>query len=161
LNIIVAIDEEGGIGRDNKIPWRIPEDLKLFKQRTIGKYVIMGRRTFESIGKPLPGRTNIVLSETMKQPADGSYEVFSSLDDVLEAFGDGDDMFIIGGERLYNEAVNAGKVASIFLTKVPGKYNCHVHFQVPSGFTVVATSRHFCEKSGASFVVETLQPIAP
>ena len=62
LSVIVAHDELGCIGKDNKIPWHIPQDLKMFKEKTMGKPVIMGRKTYESIGKPLPGRLNIVLT---------------------------------------------------------------------------------------------------
>ena len=64
VSLIVAMDEDGVIGRDNALPWQLPDDLKRFKALTLGKPILMGRKTFESIGKPLPGRTNLVLTRS-------------------------------------------------------------------------------------------------
>lgn len=106
LAIIVAVAENGVIGRDNALPWRIPEDLQHFKRTTMGKPIIMGRRTYESIGKPLPGRANIVVSRNAAFHAEG-LSVVRALDEALAlaeqtAAQDGaDEVVVIGGAQLY------------------------------------------------------------
>ena len=108
--LIVAMAENGVIGRNNKLPWHLPEDLRYFKQTTMGKPIIMGRKTYESIGKPLPGRTNIVISrqQTYALP-DGAKHV-RSLEQAIEladsiAFIDGaEEVMVIGGSQIYKEA---------------------------------------------------------
>ena len=84
LSIIVAMDEKSGIGKNGKIPWHIPEDLKHFKQITSSHPVIMGRKTFESIGKPLPNRTNIVVTRELGYKAEGA-TVVHSLEEGIKA----------------------------------------------------------------------------
>ncbi len=155
---IVAIDEKFGIGKNNSIPWKISADLKYFKQFTMGKYIIMGRKTFESMGsKPLPGRTNIVISTTMKQPQNGLYEVFPSLDDVVEAFGDSDDLVVVGGAQLFSEAFKKKYIKKLSISKIPGDYDCDVFFECP--YLVREKDITFlpdvtCEKSGVTFKIE-------
>ncbi len=102
IAVIVAMTCDGVIGRDGKLPWHLPEDLKNFKRLTSGHPVIMGRRTFESIGRPLPHRQNIVLS-TRVEPIDGVTVARS----LSEAFGlaQGDPVFIIGGASVYAAAL--------------------------------------------------------
>jgi dihydrofolate reductase len=103
---LVAIDLDRVIGRDNALPWRLPADLKRFKRLTLGKPVVMGRRTYESIGRPLPDRHNIVVSGRPGFTAPGC-EVVRSLDEALAAaarYG-GDEAMIIGGARLFEEAL--------------------------------------------------------
>lgn len=157
---IVATDEKFGIGKNNSIPWKISADLKYFKQFTMGKYIIMGRKTFESMGsKPLPGRTNIVISSTMTQPASGQYEVFSSLDDVVEAFGDSEDLVVIGGAQLFNEAFKKNYIKRLSISKIPGDYDCDVFFDFPYLITdkdVSVLPDVTCEKSGITFKIEII-----
>src|SRR5579859_3552843 len=95
LSVIVAVAENGVIGKDNRLPWHIPEDLRFFKRTTMGRPVIMGRKTHLSIGKPLPGRRNIVLSRSGP---------ISSLDAALADAGAGE-CFVIGGASLFAEAL--------------------------------------------------------
>lgn len=135
LNIIVAVSENGVIGKDGKIPWNIPEDLKHFKEITTEHTVIMGRKTFESIGKPLPNRRNIVISRNPDYKAEGVY-VCESLDDALATtdwlndFG-GEEVFVIGGASLYQEALGMicglgqGK---IYLTNILKPYDGDTYF---------------------------------
>jgi len=110
IALVVAVADNGCIGRDNRLPWHLPEDLKYFKRVTLGKPVIMGRHTFESIGKPLPGRTNVVVSRNPAWQHDG-VTVADSLPAALrlataQARQDGqDEVMIIGGARLYAEAL--------------------------------------------------------
>lgn len=113
LSIIVAHNQQGIIGINGQIPWHIPEDLKRFKQLTMGKPIIMGRKTFESLGsKPLPGRLNVVVSPSKVQKSDYDYELGVLWTDSLrtalrwlELPNDYEEVFVIGGERLYREAI--------------------------------------------------------
>lgn len=110
LSLICAIAQNGVIGRGNKLPWYLPEDLKHFKRTTMGKPVIMGRKTYESIGRPLPGRTNIVVTRNRNYEAE-QVRVVDSLSDAIElaehtAVIDGsEEAFIIGGAELYKIAL--------------------------------------------------------
>lgn len=110
LAIIVAAAENGVIGRNNALPWHLPEDLRYFKRVTMGKPIVMGRKTFESIGRPLPGRTNIVISRNPDFLAEG-VKVVASLDDALAladniAHIDGArEVVVIGGAEIYRLAI--------------------------------------------------------
>jgi dihydrofolate reductase len=117
LNIIVAIAENGVIGAHNQLPWRLPADLKHFKQLTFGHTVIMGRKTFESLGKPLPGRCNIVLSR-QHNLANEQEDILiaSDLNAALAKAPKEKKIFIIGGAALYAETLNLAE--KIYLTEV-------------------------------------------
>ncbi|QLE96176.1 dihydrofolate reductase [Neptunomonas phycophila] len=121
LAMIVAQSSNRVIGRDNKLPWYLPGDLKYFKQATMGKPIIMGRKTFESIGKPLPGRLNIVISRDASFTAQG-IKVVMSLPDAIElaesqALIDGvDEAMIIGGAQIY--ALALPEVERLYITQV-------------------------------------------
>lgn len=121
LAIIVAVSENGVIGRDNALPWHLPEDLRHFKQVTMGKPIIMGRKTFESIGKPLPGRDNIVISRNPAFAAEG-VSVASSLEEALALGADFaekagvQEMLVIGGAGLYQAAIPSAD--RLYLTEV-------------------------------------------
>lgn len=96
ISLIVAMAENRVIGRDNQMPWHLPADLRHFKSVTLGKPVIMGRKTFESIGRPLPGRRNLVISRNTEWQADG-VETVNSLDAALALVNAHDEVMIIGG----------------------------------------------------------------
>lgn len=102
INIIVARSRNGVIGKEGKLPWYLPEDLKFFKEKTIGFPVIMGRKTWESIGKPLKGRQNVVLTGNPSYQVNNAIKV-SSLEEALTLFTG--DIFIIGGATLYKQAL--------------------------------------------------------
>lgn len=104
LAIIVARAKNGVIGVNNTLPWRLPEDLKHFKNTTLGHPIIMGRNTWESLGKALPGRRNIVVSRNPDYEATDA-EVFESIDDAIDACSGSDKVFIIGGAQIYDEAL--------------------------------------------------------
>ena len=104
ISLRVARSRNGIIGKEGKLPWHLSEDLKFFKQTTMGRPVIMGRHTWESIGRPLPGRKNIVLTRDPSYKAEGA-TVVSSLDEALKQFGPDDIVFIIGGADLYRRAL--------------------------------------------------------
>jgi dihydrofolate reductase len=104
VSIIVATDEQGGIGLGGVLPWRLPEDLRRFKALTMGSPVIMGRKTHESIGRPLPGRRNIVISRQAGLGIAGC-TVVDSLDAALAAAGPAPEVFVIGGAQVYRVAL--------------------------------------------------------
>ena len=118
LSLIVAVSDNGVIGREGGLPWRLPEDLKWFKARTMGKPIIMGRKTWESFPKrPLPGRTNIIVTRQASYVAPDAV-VAPSLDAALDLARreNPDEIMIIGGAQLYAQAL--GLVTRIYLTQV-------------------------------------------
>ncbi|MEA5258240.1 dihydrofolate reductase [Arcicella aquatica] len=117
LSIIVAVAENGVIGHNNQLIWRLPEDLKMFKRLTTGHPVIMGRKTFESIGKPLPNRTSIIITQNPEFQVEGCITVHS-LEDAIEAASEIEDneAFIIGGAEIYR--LSLPFTDKIYLTEV-------------------------------------------
>ncbi len=115
ISLIVAMADNGVIGRDNDLPWRLPDDLKHFKRITMGAPIVMGRRTWQSIGRPLPGRTNIVVTRNRDFEADGAL-VAHRLTDALELAGEAPEVFVIGGATLYREALPMA--SRMYLTEV-------------------------------------------
>jgi len=103
-SLVVAVARNGVIGRDNALPWRLPADLAHFKKVTMGHPVVMGRRTYESIGKPLPGRQNIVVTHNRAYSAPGC-TIVGSLDEAWRAAGSADEVCIIGGTTLFEETL--------------------------------------------------------
>lgn len=121
VSMIVAATRNHVIGRDNQMPWHLPDDLRYFKQRTLGKPIIMGRKTWQSLGRPLPGRLNIVV--TRQQDADfAGAEVFSDLEAALQrgrewAAQQGvDEVMLIGGGQLYKQALPLAQ--RVYLTRI-------------------------------------------
>ena len=104
ISLIVATDSVGGIGKNNKIPWYLPEDIKRFKHLTMGHPVIMGRKTFESIGRILPGRKNIVISRNSNWQHDG-VEVFNGLEKAILNNNEFTELCIIGGGEIFSQAI--------------------------------------------------------
>jgi dihydrofolate reductase len=100
ITLIVAVADNGVIGRANALPWQLPEDLKRFKRITMGKPIVMGRKTFESIGKPLPGRQNIVVTRDANYQRDG-VTVVHGVENALLAAGAAEEIMIIGGSDLF------------------------------------------------------------
>ncbi|MCF6256294.1 MAG: type 3 dihydrofolate reductase [Gammaproteobacteria bacterium] len=105
LSLIWAMADNRVIGIENRLPWKLPADMKWFRQNTMGKPIIMGRLTFESFGaKPLPGRRNIIISRNPAYTADG-IEVYTSLEDALQSTQNNEETMIIGGMSLYKQAL--------------------------------------------------------
>lgn len=104
VTIIAAVAANGVIGRDNALPWRLPEDLRRFKRLTTGHVVVMGRKTFESLGRPLPGRRNIVVSRNPQYRPAGA-EVAADLFAALRLAADEAEVFVIGGGEVFREAL--------------------------------------------------------
>ncbi len=121
IALIVAVADNGVIGNNNELPWRISADLKYFKQLTLGKPIIMGRRTYESIGKPLPGRTNIVMTRDTSWQAEGvetAGDLAQALTMAAKIANDSgvEEVMVIGGEMIYREALS--KAQRLYLTRV-------------------------------------------
>lgn len=122
LSIIVAVAQNGAIGRNNGLLWHISEDLKYFKGTTMGHPVIMGRKTYESVGRPLPGRRNIVLTRggleipQIKNPQTTSMEVVDSLEKVFQIAEGDREFFIMGGGMLYNATF--GMADKLYITRI-------------------------------------------
>jgi dihydrofolate reductase len=123
--LVVAVAENGVIGKDNALLWRLPDDLKQFKAVTMGKPVIMGRKTYDSIGKPLPGRTNIVISRQPGLRIEGC-TVVDSLDAAFDTAGAVSDIAVIGGADIYRQALPRADV--IYLTEVHATFDGDVTF---------------------------------
>jgi dihydrofolate reductase len=123
IKAIVAMAENRVIGNAGAIPWHLPEDFKFFKATTMGHTILMGRKTYESIGKPLPGRENIVLSRTM--PDTPGVTMIRSIDELKEPT-DGRDLFVIGGEEIYRLLLT--KIQELYVTKVPRTIDGDTHF---------------------------------
>jgi len=125
ISIIAAMAKNRVIGKDNKLPWSIPDDLKNFKKLTTGNTIIMGRKTFESIGKPLPNRNNIVVSSTM-QPLNG-VQVCKNIQEALEkAKSIGKEIFIIGGAQIYEQTIPIAD--KMFISHVKKEHEGDAHF---------------------------------
>lgn len=105
LSLIVAMDRNRVIGKDNDLPWHLPADLKFFKATTLGKPIIMGRKTYESIGRPLPGRRNIVVTRNAEWRADG-VDVAPDLETAKAMVADVAEAFIIGGAQIYGQSLD-------------------------------------------------------
>jgi len=125
LSIVVAMDENRLIGKDNQLPWHLPADLAYFKKITTGKSILMGRKTYDSIGRPLPNRRNIVISRNLKTLITGC-EVVSSIDEALSITKDEDEVMVIGGASLCEQLLH--RVNRLYITKIEGKFDGDVYF---------------------------------
>ncbi|MGK0298184.1 MAG: dihydrofolate reductase [Gammaproteobacteria bacterium] len=127
ISIIVAMDQKGVIGRDSDLPWHLSTDLQNFKRITMGKPIIMGRKTHESISKPLPGRRNIIITRNKNYEAEGCH-VCHNLDEALSLCNHNDEVIVIGGRDIYALALD--KVTCIYLTEVHADVMGDVFFPV-------------------------------
>jgi dihydrofolate reductase len=125
LELIAAVAKNGVIGKGGRLPWHLPDDLKRFKQLTLGHPILMGRRTYESIGRPLPGRQNIVISESLNEPPPGT-DLAHSLDEAIHLMATHNGpAFIIGGAVLYTAALP--RVEALHLTQVDAEVEGDAH----------------------------------
>lgn len=125
ITLIVAAAANNAIGKNNKMLWHLPDDFKYFKQHTLDHSVIMGRKTFESIGKPLPQRRNIVLTKDLNWSAE-EVDVANSLDEVLTYCRDEREIFVIGGAKIYQQVLPFAQ--KILLTRVHTTLDGDVYF---------------------------------
>lgn len=118
ISVIVAMSKNRVIGKDNKMPWHLPADLAYFKRTTMGHTVLMGRKTFESMGRPLPGRKNVILTRQKDYHPEGC-TVFHSIDEALSAFT-GENLFVIGGAEIIKEFLPV--VDRLYLTLIDEEF---------------------------------------
>jgi dihydrofolate reductase len=153
LTIIVATDAERGIGINNTLPWRLPEDLAHFKRTTTGHPIIMGRNTFDSIGRPLPNRRNIVVTRNADWRHDG-VEAVASLAAAAALVGDVD-AFVIGGAQIYAEALP--RAERLIVTEIGKTFGCDAYFpQInPQQWKEVARDGYYSEQNGCDYAFVT------
>lgn len=159
LSIIAALASNRVIGVENRLPWHLPADLKHFKSLTMGKPIVMGRKTYESIGKALPGRRNIVISHNSHYLAP-ECEVVSSLDEALSLFSSDQEVMLIGGAQLFTQALPQADL--LYLTLIHHDFvgdcyfpewdqgqwkeimrvDCAAHFENPHPYSFLTFQRH-------------------
>ena len=140
ISIIAAIAENRAIGKNNKLLWHIPQDMKHFRKITSGHPVVMGRKTYESLGRPLPDRTNIVVTRDKLFRAKGCIICYS-LDIAIRTAGakDSQEIFIIGGGKIYEQAITLAD--KLYLTVVKGNYEADTYFPDYSDFKKVISGK--------------------
>jgi len=156
VTLIAALDSCGGIGFNNKLPWRIPADLKYFKEKTVGETVIMGRKTYESIGKPLPNRHNIVLTRNwVDYYTDKGVSTASSIKEAILMAALDTSVFIIGGGEVYQEALPLAN--HMLLTHIKGDFNCDTFFPKfnPGEWNCWEQAEEVCGRSGLTYSFQT------
>lgn len=125
LTGVVAMSADRAIGKDNGIPWRLPEDMKLFKRLTMGHPILMGRKTWESLGRPLPGRQNIVLTRDAAYQAEGA-QVIHSLEELGQLELMDPEVMVIGGAQIYGLLL--GQMSRLYVSEVQGVYEADTWF---------------------------------
>lgn len=162
ISIIAAMDEERGIGYQNRIPWHLPDELKHFKRVTYGHHLIMGRKTYQSLGSPLPGRTSIVMTRNKTyQPAENGLVIIAhSLEEALEIARkrDENEVFISGGETIYSESLRYAR--KMILTTVHTVVQADTYFpHYESGSWNLVRSLHHPrdEQHRYAFTIKTYQ----
>ena len=159
ISIVVAAADNGVIGKDNALIWRLPDDVRFFKNITMGKPIIMGRKTFDAIGKPLPGRLNIVVSRKSDLRIEGCV-VVSSIQDAIRASGDASEACVIGGEEIYKLALPFTDV--VYLTQVHASPSGDAYWSKlnPNEWREIAREEHAADERHAyAFTILTLERV--
>lgn len=155
LTIIVATDAQRGIGINNTLPWKLPEDLAHFKRITTGHPIIMGRKTFDSIGRPLPNRRNIVVTRNQQWSHEG-VETVGSIEAAI-ALLDGAEGFVIGGAEIYKQSMQLAD--QLIVTRIAQTFDCDAFFPEidADAWQETAREEHTSEKSGLHYAFVTLR----
>lgn len=157
IKCVVAYSKNRVIGRDNTLPWRLPSDLAHFKKVTMGQPIIMGRKTWESLGRPLPGRRNIVVSRNASYEAPGA-EVFSSVQQAIQACHNEPSVCIIGGAQIFNDALPF--IDEIIATEIMAEIDGDVFFPELSASEWRETNRQpRVEENGYAYEIATYQSV--
>ncbi|MDN3585227.1 dihydrofolate reductase [Pedobacter aquatilis] len=158
LSIAVAVGENFEIGKNNQLLWHMPADLKFFKQTTSGHTIIMGRKTFDSVGRPLPNRRNIVITRDTELKIDG-VEVVNSLDKALEITQNEEKpVFIVGGAEIYRQALP--KTDTLYLTTIHNTFDADTFFPEINRNEwnlISAEPHHADEKNKYDYTFEVLE----
>jgi dihydrofolate reductase len=157
LTLVVAIDAQRGIGVDNKLPWHLPEDLAHFKRVTLGHPIIMGRKTFDSIGRPLPKRRNIVVTRNAAWRHEG-VDAVTSLADAIALVGD-EPASIIGGAQIFSESLPLADC--MIVTEIAHTFKCDTFFPPIDGAAWRETARetHHSEANGYDYAFVTYERV--
>jgi dihydrofolate reductase len=157
LTLVVAIDAQRGIGVHNKLPWHLPEDLAHFKRVTTGHPIIMGRKTFDSIGRPLPNRRNIVVTRNAGWRHDG-VDAVTSLDDAIALAGD-QEACIIGGAQIFTESMALAD--QLIITEIDHTFACDTFFPPLAAGRWIETARekHHSEANGFDYSFVTYNKV--
>lgn len=127
ITIIAAIGKNNELGKDNDLIWHLPEDLKRFKRVTSGHHILMGRNTFESIGKPLPNRTTVIITRNNDYFKDGCL-IAGSIEEAIQLAENDEEIFIIGGAQIYKQAIQNPSVKKLDMTIVHESFDADVFF---------------------------------
>jgi dihydrofolate reductase len=138
VTLILARARNGVIGAGGGLPWRLPEDLQFFKRTTMGHPIVMGRKTWESIGRPLPGRRSVVVTRDRGYAAPGA-EVVHSLDEAIRRCADTDEIFVIGGAQLYADALP--RADRLLLTEIDADFDGDTFLPAPAPEAWTESSR--------------------
>jgi len=161
LSLIAAVAQNGVIGRDGQLPWHLSDDLRRFKRLTMGHTLIMGRRTWESIGRPLPGRRTIVVTRQLRYRTAPGVQTAATLEEALQlavAAGE-EEAFVVGGAELYRQALS--RADRVYLTAVLADVEGDTFFPVPldefgrSSWRILESEHHEAD-AGNDFPFETL-----
>jgi len=155
LTLVVAVDASNGIGIDNRLPWHLPEDLAHFKRVTLGRPIVMGRKTFDSIGRALPGRRNIVITRNAAWSHPG-VETAASLEHAIALLGS-ERASIIGGAQVFNEALDVAD--EMIVTHIDHVFDCDTFFPAidPARWVETARERHHADAIGCDYAFVTYQ----
>ena len=154
---MVAVANNNVIGKDGALPWRLPDDMKHVRAVTIGKPLIMGRRTYDSIGRPLPQRTNIVLTRDPTFAPDG-VQVAHTKEEALAIAGDAPEVIVFGGEQIF--ALFTSEVERVYMTSVDADVQGDVYFRLPGNWRIVERVEHPSDDRHAyAFTMWTLDRI--
>lgn len=148
ISLVAAAAENNVIGKDNTLIWRMPADMKFFKNLTTGHTVVMGRKTYESMGRPLPNRKNIIITRDKNYKADGCV-VINSFSDILMLCKDESEVFVIGGAEIYKQYMNSAD--KIYLTRI------HYSFQGDAFFPEIPSSDWY-ETKRQDFAMDEKNP---
>ena len=148
ISLIVALDKNRVIGLNNSMPWHLPGELQYFKEMTMGKPIIMGRKTFESIGRPLPGRRNIVISRNPEYDAEG-IELALSLDEAIKIAGDVEEIMIIGGQQIFTESLPLAD--RLYITEIDHEFEGDTFFPSYEGWQKVSCQERIQTPYGYTF----------
>lgn len=159
ITLVVAMDRERGIGVQNRLPWHLPEDLAHFKRVTSGHAIIMGRKTFDSIGRPLPNRRNIVITRDAAWRRDG-VDAVTSLPQALTLAGSGE-AFVIGGAEIFRLALPAA--SRMIVTEIDARFDCDTFFPAIDAARWTAASRepHHSAATGLNYAIADYRRTAP
>ncbi|HSO58826.1 MAG TPA: dihydrofolate reductase [Paenisporosarcina sp.] len=150
ISLIVVHDLNRVIGQDNKMPWHIPNELAYFKEKTMGKAIVMGRSTFESIGRPLPGRLNIVITRNTSYNAEGVTVVHSIGEAIEVANKHHEEVMIIGGEQIFKEVLPYADL--LYITKIEHEFEGDTFFPTyEQNWEVISTSEQHSTDSGLKY----------